>query len=112
MDGDSYQGSRVRMSSAYPLDKGVEIRADFLQSSSVHTHMLPGALRHLEEGQHDGGGGEKRESWIFREGSRVEEAPFRVTSQWASEPDTAGKELTLVEDLLCARQCSRSSLQG
>lgn len=42
----------------------------------------------------DGGGGEKRESWIFGEGSRVEEAPVRVTSQWASGPDMAGKELT------------------
>lgn len=33
------------------------------------------------------------------------EAPFRVTSLRASEPNVAGKE-TLVEDLLCAKHCA------
>lgn len=63
-----------------------------------HTH----APVSPHEGQHDGGEGEKSESWDFREGSRGEKARFRVTSQWASEPNTAGKESTSVEDLLCA----------
>lgn len=76
-------------------------RADFLQASSAHTHVLPGALGHVEEGQQDGGG-EQRESWTFGEGSRVGEAPFRVTSRRVSEPNVAGKEGTLAEDLLRA----------
>lgn len=103
MDGDSYQGFRVCSANTYPftsLDKG----AGFLQASCWPPS---GPTCSCEpSGQHEGGREDERESWTFREGSRMVEAPFGVTSQWAPEPNTAGRKSTSPGDLLCARHCA------